>query len=65
MNNVTESESLQNYWLELLINMRRKVEEDKVTEKLKCHPEESESILEASDTKGFLEQSNILINLIM
>ena len=49
VNHETESESWQNHWWELLVNVGNSGEGGQVTEKCKCYPEESEFILDPSE----------------
>lgn len=41
---------------------KKKVEEDQITADLKCHPKESESILETSNIDVFLEPRNMIVH---
>lgn len=61
MNHRTEPESRQNCWRELLVNGRRKGKEDQVTEKFIHYPEESEFILEPSNTEDNLAQNDMIV----
>ena len=49
VNHETESESWQKHWWELLVKVGKSGEGGQVTEKCKCHPEESEFLLDPSE----------------
>lgn len=61
MNHRTEPESGQNCWRELLVNVGRRGKEDQVTEKLIHYPEESEFILEPSNTEDNLARNDVIV----
>ena len=61
MNHRREPESGQNCWRELLVNVGRRGKEDQVTEKLIHYPEESEFILEPSNTEDNLARNDVIV----